>query len=209
MATLVVTENVTLDGVIEQVGDWFSPANAAAESADIVEALREQMSQQSALLLGRKTFESFRSYWPARTDDTTGIRAHLNQVSKYVVSGTLQHAGWEHATVLRGPMVDEVRTLKARVDGEIGITGSISLVHGLVAAALVDEYRLFVYPVVVGRGRRLFRDGTSVSLKLLHARHFRSGVVLLTYRSVASGPADRATSPSGSERLHGGPGSPT
>jgi dihydrofolate reductase len=189
MGTLVVTENVTLDGVIEQVGDWFSPAGTdATDTSDIVETLREQMQRQPALLLGRKTFESFRGYWPARTDDTTGITAHLNRVSKYVLSSALDHPGWEHTTVLRGPLVEEVRTLKARVDGEIGVTGSITLVHALVAGALLDEYRLFVYPVAVGRGRRLFPDGASVPLKLVQARQFRSGVVLLNYRPAAPEP---------------------
>jgi dihydrofolate reductase len=185
MGTIVVTENATLDGVIEQVGDWFSPAggDTGADDSDIVATLREQMEPQAALLLGRKTFESFRGYWPRQTNDTTGISAHLNRVQKYVVSRKLSAPEWEHTTVLRGDPVEEVRALKARVAGEIGVTGSITLVHALVAAALVDEYRLFVYPVAVGRGRRLFEGAADVSrLELVEARPYRSGVVLLTYR---------------------------
>jgi dihydrofolate reductase len=96
MGAIVVTENASLDGVIEQVDDWFSPGGSDADTddSDIVATLREQMEKQNALLLGRKTFEFFRGYWPAQTDDTTGITAHLNRVSKYVMSSTLEVPGW-------------------------------------------------------------------------------------------------------------------
>jgi dihydrofolate reductase len=126
MGTIVVTENATLDGVIEQIGDWFAPAAGDADNADIVATLREQMQTQTALLLGRKPFESFRKYWPAQTGDTTGIRAHLNRVAKYVFSRTLEEPGWENTTVLSGDLADEARGLKARVNGKIGVTGSSS-----------------------------------------------------------------------------------
>ena len=184
MGTIVVTENTALDGVIERVGDWFAPAGEAeADDSDVVATLREQMDTQAALLLGRKTFEDFREYWPAQTDDTTGITAHLNRVPKYVLSTTLEQSGWDNTTILRGELIDEVRALGSRVNGEIGVTGSIMLVHDLIAAGLVDEYRLFVYPVVVGRGRRLFEDAKNVpKLQLIAAKSYRSGVVLLIYR---------------------------
>jgi dihydrofolate reductase len=183
MGTIAVTENATLDGVIEQIGDWFTPAAGDADDADIVATLREQMQSQTALLLGRNTFESFRKYWPAQTGDTTGIRTHLNRVAKYVFSRTLEEPGWENTTVLSGDLADEVRALKTRVNGKIGVTGSIMLVHGLIAAGLVDEYRLFVYPVVVGHGRRLFEDATKVTkLEFVEAKSYRSGVVLLIYQ---------------------------
>jgi dihydrofolate reductase len=189
MGTLIVTENVTLDGVIEQVGDWFAPAGGrtAVDTGDIEATLRRQMSTQAALLLGRTTFESFRAYWPARTHDATGITAHLDRVPKYVLSRTLGDPAWANTTVLRGELVDEIRHLKQHVGGEIGVTGSITLVHGLVAADLVDEYRLFVYPVVVGGGRRLFENGAGVPrLKLLAATPYRSGVVRLAYQSAGA-----------------------
>ena len=183
MGTIVVTENATLDGVIEQVGDWFAPAADDTADADIVATLREHMQTQTALLLGRNTFEAFRGYWPAQTGDTTGIRTHLNRVSKYVFSRTLGEPRWENTTVLSGDLVGEVRALKARVGGEIGATGSITLVHGLIETGLVDEYRVFVYPVVVGHGRRLFEGATTVpKLKFVEAKSYRSGVVLLIYR---------------------------
>jgi len=183
MGTIVVTENATLDGVIEQVGDWFAPAVGDADDSDIVATLRDQMKAEEAQLLGRRTFESFRKYWPAQTGDTTGIRAHLNRVPKYVFSRTLQEPEWENTTLLSGDLADEVRALKARVNGKVGVTGSIMLVHGLIAADLVDEYRLFVYPVVEGHGRRLFEDATNVpKLEFVEAKSYRSGVVLLIYR---------------------------
>lgn len=187
MGKIIVTENMTLDGVIEATGDWFSPAGdeADVDNSDIEATVREHMEPQGALLLGRKTFESFRGYWPAQTDDTTGITAHLNKVRKYVISGTLEDPKWENSTVLRGNMTEEVRALKDRESGEIGVTGSITLVHDLIAAGFVDEYRLFVYPVVLGHGRRLFEDAPGVpKLNLVEAKPFRSGVVLMSYQPV-------------------------
>lgn len=184
---LIVTENMTVDGVIEATEGWFAPAGDGADvdNSDIETALREQTEAEDALLLGRSTFEEFRGYWPQQTEDTTGITAHLNQVSKYVVSRTLKHPEWENTTMLRGPLVDEIGALKDQPGGEIGVTGSIKLVHALIAAGLIDEYRLFVYPVVLGRGRRLFEGATTVrKLDLVEAKPFRAGVVLLTYRTV-------------------------
>jgi dihydrofolate reductase len=185
MTRLTVTENITLDGVIEQLDDWFSPSGAEGEvdDSDIVATIQQQMSAQAALLLGRKTFESFRGYWPLQTDDRTGITRHLNQVRKYVLSSTIDEPQWENTTVLRGTLAEEVGRLKQQVDGEIGVTGSITLVHGLVAAGLIDEYRLFLYPVVAGRGRRMFENATGMPrLELVAAKPFRSGIVLLSYR---------------------------
>lgn len=183
--TLAVTQNVTLDGVIEATEGWFSPAEGdEADGTEVLDVLREHMARQDALIFGRTTFEDMRGFWPHQAGDTTGITAHLNQVHKLVASRTLDDPGWENTTVLRGPLVDEVRALKARPGREIGVTGSISVVHELIAAGLVDEYRLFVYPVALGRGRRLFGDGVGAPhLRLVEARPFRSGVVLLVYRA--------------------------
>ena len=182
---LLVTQNITLDGVIEMIGDWFDPAGGEeADNSDLVAVTRQHMQAQDTLLLGRNTFESFRGYWPQQTDDTTGVTDHLNQVQKHVVSSTMQEPEWENATVLQGSLEDEVRALKAKSGKGIGITGSISVVRELIAAGLVDEYRLFVFPVVLGRGERLFTDAIGVpELELVEARPFRSGVVLLSYRS--------------------------
>jgi dihydrofolate reductase len=183
MRTLVVTENITLDGVIDAAGGWFDPAGAADDTSDIVAAVAEQSAAADAFLVGRRTFEDMRGYWPKQTDDTTGVTDYLNNVAKYVVSGTLGDPGWAGTTVLRGPAEEEVRHLKSLPGKDIVATGSMRLVRSLIAAGLVDEYRLFVYPVVVGTGQRLFDDATPpASLRLVEARPFRSGVVLVRYR---------------------------
>ena len=152
MRDLIVTENITLDGVIDAEGGWFNPSgDADIDDSDIAEALREQTQAADALLVGRVTFEQLRGFWPLQTGDTTGVSDYLNQVSKFVVSSTLGDPGWDHSTVLRGDVVDEVRALKSVPGKDIVTTGSLTLVPALMAAGLVDEYRLFAYPVVLGR----------------------------------------------------------
>ena len=184
MRTLAITENITVDGSIEMLTDWFDPqGQGEVDMSDVLEESHRQDSRADALLLGRRTFEDFRGYWPNQTDDPTGITAYLNQVQKYVVSSTLTDPMWDNSTVLTGDPVEEVRALKAQEGGkDIVLTGSISLAHTLIEAGLVDEYRLFVYPVVQGRGRRLFPDGFEIpSLRLTDAKTFRSGIVLTRY----------------------------
>jgi dihydrofolate reductase len=185
MRDLIVTENITLDGVIDASAGWFSVTDdAEADQSDLVAAVREQSAAADAVLLGRVTFEEMRGYWPKQTDDTTGVSDYLNRVTKYVVSSTMGEPGWQHTTVLRGDgFLDEVRALKSGPGRDIVTTGSITLVHALIGAGLVDEYRLFLHPVVLGGGRRLFADGTQVpKLGLVETRPFRSGIVLLRYR---------------------------
>jgi dihydrofolate reductase len=186
MRDLIVTENITLDGVIEATEGWFEPAGADSDvdQSDVEAALREQREAADAFLVGRVTFEQMRGYWPQQTDDTTGITEYLNNVSKYVVSSTLHDPRWEHTTALRGALKDEIVALKSKQGTDVVTTGSITLVHGLISAGLVDEYRLFVYPVVIGHGRRLFADASGIpKLRLVEARPFRSGIVLLRYRT--------------------------
>jgi len=184
MRELIVTQNITLDGVIEATDGWFDPSGEEeVDQSDLIAAVREQMATTDALLVGRVTFEQLRGYWPLQADDVTGVRDHLNQVNKYVVSRTLQDPAWEGSTVLRGPLLDTVRELKAQPGKGIAATGSMSLMPELVAGGVVDEYRLFVYPVVLGRGRRLFAGAINVPrLHLAEARLFHSGIALLRYR---------------------------
>jgi dihydrofolate reductase len=186
MRSLVVTENITVDGVIDATGNWFAPSGAddAADIAELLEVQEGHREAADALLVGRETFEAFRTYWPQQKDvDTTGVSAYLDAVDKYVVSSTLDEPGWDRSQVLRGPVVDEVTRLKSAPGQDIVVTGSITLVHALTDAGLVDEYRLFVYPVALGRGRRLFADGQSSGLRLVEAMPFSSGVALLRYRT--------------------------
>jgi dihydrofolate reductase len=181
--TLAITQNVSLDGSIEFLGDWFDPqGQAGGDSSDLLEELHRQDAGADGFLVGRRTFEDLRSYWPAQTDDTTGITDYLNGVQKYVVSSTMTHPEWQNSTILTGDPVTQVRRLKEQPGQDIVVTGSITLCHTLIEAGLVDEFRLFVYPAVQGRGRRLFPDGFELArLELLQSRSFRSGVTYSRY----------------------------
>jgi dihydrofolate reductase len=181
MRTLAITQNMSTDGSVEFLGDWFDPT---VQAADLNAELMRQSEAEDVLLLGRQTFEDFRGYWPKQTDDETGITAHLNRVHKVVVSSTLGDPGWENTTVLGIDWRDRVRELKEEDGGDIVVTGSLSLVPAVIEAGLVDEYRLFVYPAVQGRGRRLFPDGLEATLALKDSKTFENGVVLLVYASV-------------------------
>lgn len=185
MRRLVVTENVTLDGRIEMIDDWFDPRGPAdpAAAAELAEDEREVQEQFDAILLGRRTYQDFEGYWPEQTDDATGITDYLNRTRKYVLSSTLGEPAWQNTTVLRGPLAEEVAALKELPGRDIVATGSMSVVAALAGTGLVDEYRLMVYPYVQGRGRRLFEDGsTPAGLELVEARSFLSGVVRMRYR---------------------------
>jgi dihydrofolate reductase len=179
---LVVTENVTLDGVVDLSDDWFRPAGAdGTHDVELEAELRRQDETCDAMLLGRRTFEDFRAYWPRQLDDTTGITAQLNRVTKYVVSSTIDDPGWVNSVVLRGPLADEVARLRSTPGADLVVTGSVSVVRDLVGSGVVDEYRLFVHPAVAGHGRRVFDGSGAVDLTLVESRRFASGVVLLRY----------------------------
>jgi dihydrofolate reductase len=180
MRKLVITQNITLDGSIEMLDDWFDPQ---LQDDDLLAESHRQDAESDALLLGRQTFEDFRGYWPNQKDDRTGITDYLNGVTKYVVSSTMTDPEWKNSTVIAGDPARRVRELKTEPGRDIVLTGSISLGHALIEAGLVDEYRLFVYPAVQGRGRRLFPDGVSMSTLTLvePPKSFRSGITLLRY----------------------------
>jgi dihydrofolate reductase len=181
--TLVITQNVTLDGSIEFLGDWFDPQGpAGVDNSELLEELHRQDSRADAFLVGRRTFEDLRGYWPLQTDDPTGITDYLNRVQKYVVSSTMTDPRWQNSTILSEDPATEVRRLKEQPGQDIVVTGSIRLCHTLVEAGLVDEYRLFVHPVVQGRGRRLFPDGFELPrLRLIESMSFRSAITYSRY----------------------------
>jgi dihydrofolate reductase len=181
MRKLVITENMTLDGVVDEMDEWFSPTGGGD---DMNEVNREHMGMTGAVLLGRTTYEEFKEFWPRQTDDTTGVTDYLNRTPKYVFSSTLTQADadWENTIILRGQLADEIAALKNQDGGDIVVSGSIRLTQTLARENLVDEYRLFVYPIILGHGRRLFSDGINAKLQLSDTRTFRSGVVLLTYQ---------------------------
>lgn len=180
MRTLAITQNITVDGSVELLTDWFAPQGQP--DPDQVAEMRRHTSRADAFLVGRQTFEDMRGYWPQQSQDTTGVSDYLNRVAKYVISSTMTDPKWDNSTVLSGDPVEEVDKLKAQVGQDIVVTGSITLCHTLIAAGLVDEYRLFVYPAVQGRGRRLFPDGVALpALRLLDAKSFRNGVTYSCY----------------------------
>jgi dihydrofolate reductase len=123
MRDLIVTENITLDGVIDATEGWFHPAGGEDDVSDVETALRKQREAADALLLGRVAFEQMRGYWPLQTDDTTGITDYLNDVSKYVLSTRLQDPEWQRTVVLRS--VDDIRALKSETGRDIVTTGSM------------------------------------------------------------------------------------
>jgi dihydrofolate reductase len=183
LRTLAITQNITVDGSIEMLGGWFDPqGQGGVDNSDLLEELHRQSSAADGLLVGRVTFEDLRGYWPEQSDDATGVTDYLNQVQKYVVSSTMTDPKWQNSTVLSGDPVEAVRALKEQPGKDIVVTGSITLCHALIKAGLVDEYRLFVYPCVQGRGRRLFPDGLALpKLSLLDSQAFRCGITCSRY----------------------------
>ena len=179
MRRLLLTENITADGRIEMLDDWFSPS-PEGDIQDWLDGMQRLGASSDAVLVGRQTFEDFRGYWPQHTDEPAG--AYLDTVQKYVVSSSITDPQWHNSTILSGDPVDEVRRLKDSDGGDITLAGSITLAHAVLAAGLVDEIRLMVFPAVQGRGKGLVAEGTSFPrLDLLESETFRSGVVLLRY----------------------------
>lgn len=180
MRNLVITQNITLDGSVEMLGDWFDPQ---LQDEDLLAESHRQDEGADALLVGRRTFEDFRGYWPQQSDDPTGVADYLNRVAKYVVSSTMTDPKWDHSTVLAGDPVHHAKTLKSQPGRDIVVTGSITLAHALIGAGLVDEFRFFVYPTVQGGGRRLFPEGLTIpSLTLMEPpKSFTSGITLIRY----------------------------
>jgi dihydrofolate reductase len=189
MGKIVATEFISLDGVIEDPGGaedfahggWTFEIDRGEEGDEFkLEELREAEAQ----LLGRVTYEGFAAAWPGREGDADmgGFAAKMNSMPKYVYSTTLESADWQNSTVLRGDLAAEVGALKDEIDGVILVAGSARLVGGLLAADLLDELRLMVFPVILGGGRRLFpSDGRKIPLTLAAARTIGAGIQLLTY----------------------------
>ncbi|MGO1406045.1 dihydrofolate reductase family protein [Agrococcus casei] len=174
-----VTQNITLDGRIEMLDDWFDPT---LQDEELTAAMREHSERESHLVLGRQTFEDFRGYWPKQADDTTGVAEHLNTVEKLVVTSSTDDLHWQNSRSVGSDPVATVRELRETPGDLAGATGSIRVVHALAEADVVDEYHLLVYPVWQGRGRGLFRDDLAApKLRLKWTKAFESGVVWNAY----------------------------
>jgi dihydrofolate reductase len=182
---VVVTEFVSVDGVIEDPGGaegfdrggWAFKFNRGEDGDKF--KLDEAMESE-ALLLGRVTYEGFAGAWPSRDGE---FADKFNNMPKYVVSSTLEQGEWNNSTVLKGDVAEEVSKLKQELDGEIVVHGSATLVRALTERDLVDEYRLMVFPTVLGSGKRLFGDADADKpLELVDAKPVGpDGVVILTY----------------------------
>jgi dihydrofolate reductase len=192
MGRVIVTEFVSLDGVIEdpggsedfEHGGWSFEFDRGEEGDKF--KLDETMATE-VLLLGRITYEGFAEAWPEREGE---FADKFNNMPKYVVSSTLSDPEWNNSTVLSGDLPGEVGRLKDSTEGYIVVHGSAQLVQGLTDAGLVDEYRLMVFPVVLGSGKRLFAGESSdrVDLRLTDTKHVGSdGVVILTYEPAKAG----------------------
>ena len=191
MRTLAVIEFVTLDGVMQglaspdedrdggfEYGGWSAPYGDEV----LGKKAGEGMPQTSAYLFGRKTFEHLAAHWPHESDQNP-IAAHLNATPKYVVTTTLTSLDWAGSHVLDGDVVESVTDLKAQGDGAIALLGSGVLVQTLIENDLIDEYRLFVHPIVLGTGKRLFRQAPRpLPMRLVDCTPTTTGVLLLSYR---------------------------
>jgi dihydrofolate reductase len=188
MRRVVVTEFISVDGVIEAPGggEPFDRGGWAFQFDRGDEGNKfkiDELNDAEAQLLGRKTYEGFAAAWPDRPDDEAGFTQKMNSMTKYVVSNTLEDPSWQNTTVLKGDAAEAVRQLKEDGDGNLLIAGSAQLVQALTAAGLVDEYRLMVFPLVIGAGKRLWGDtGAPLSLKLAEVRPVGDeGVLIQVY----------------------------
>ena len=167
---------MTLDGVVESPQDWSFPY----WSDETAEFKWDELLATDAHLLGRVTYEGFAAAWPDRTD-AQGFADRMNSLPKYVVSTTLKKAEWNNSAIIKSNVAKEVSKLKNQSGGDILVAGSMTLLRTLMENDLVDEYRLLTYPIVLGKGKRLFTDGPAASLRLTESRPMGSGVVLLRY----------------------------
>jgi dihydrofolate reductase len=196
MRKLIVSEFVTLDGVMDDPGGseglkgggWAFRFERGPEGDKF--KLDETM-QAEALLLGRVTYEGFASAWPGRTDEV-GFADKMNGMQKYVVSSTLREATWNNTTIISGDLTEEVAKLKAQPGGNLLVAGSRQLVQALLAADLIDELRLMVYPTVLGSGKRLFDEGGGgQDLRLTESRAAGETLICI-YEPKPSSPAPGA-----------------
>jgi dihydrofolate reductase len=185
MRKVIVSEYVTLDGVMEDPGgaEGFKHGgwSFGFGGADQQQYKFEELFACDALLLGRRTYEGFAAAWPTMPG-AGAYGERMNSLPKYVVSTTLSEVEW-NATLIKGPLAEEISKLKQQSGQDVLVFGSGELVNQLTQQDLVDEYRLMVFPVVLGSGKRLFREGSGQKvLRLVETRTFSSGVVVLTYQ---------------------------
>jgi dihydrofolate reductase len=174
---LVATEYLSLDGVFEEPGQWSFPFF----NDEAGQFKWEELQASDALLLGRHTYEGFAAAWPTMTG-TGEFGEKMNSMTKYVVSSTLDKAGWTGSKLVKGDVAAEVRKLKEEPGGDLLLSGSAQLFNAMMQENLIDLYRFMVHPIVLGKGKRLFAEGGERVLDLAPSRTFASGIVVLEYR---------------------------
>jgi len=176
MRKIVAGQFITLDGVVEVPEEWMGPYF----TPELGQTIGSLMGAQDAMLLGRVTYDEFAAHWPQQTGEMADT---MNGTPKYVVSGTLKSAEWQNTTVIpAASAIAEIAELKQQPARNIGMTGSATLISSLLREGLLDELHLFVLPLVVGSGKRLFgTPGDQLPLKLLGSATFQTGAVHLTY----------------------------
>ncbi len=186
MRKIVVSEYVTLDGVMEDPGGAEKSEHGAwsfqFSSEEAGKFKYNELVASDALLLGRVTYEGFAKAWPSMKDDG-GFADRMNSIPKYVVSSTLETVEWNNSHLIKGNIAEEVSNLKHQPGMDILVAGSADLVHTLIQHDFVDELRLMIHPIVVGGGKRLFRDGADRKVwRLVDTKTFSSGIVVLSYQ---------------------------
>ncbi len=178
MGRIAVHEFITLDGVVE-TPSWTAPYPFDPKMGEAIGGL---MQSSSGLLLGRATYEMFAASWSGRTAEDDPGAPFMNGARKYVVSSTLQSGDWNNSELVGAYHPGTIRALKERTDG-LYVSGSVQLVRAMLADGLVDELHLFVFPLALGAGLKLFADGEQVMLELAETEAYSSGVVHLGYRA--------------------------
>jgi dihydrofolate reductase len=179
MGKIAVHEFITADGVIE-TPRWTLDYPFEPNPSDAIGRITES---SNAILLGRRTYEEFAPAWSRRTAEDDPGAPFFNESPKYVVSSTLESADWNNSTILGPYDPQAIRSLKDRIDGGIYVSGSATLVRAMLADGLVDELHLFVYPLTLGGGKRLFADGTAAAkFTLAGTEAYDSGVLYVSYR---------------------------
>jgi dihydrofolate reductase len=217
MPKLIVTEFLTLDGVMQGPGGAEEDTRGGFQrggwgfqffNEEVMQYKSDELFATGALLIGRVTYEIFAGAWPtltdeeiarlakeaggdaeslqANTDESNPFADRMNSLPKYVVSTTLQTVDWNNSTLIKGNVPEEVSRLKQQPGQDIVVHGSADLVQSLMQHRLIDEYHLMVLPIVLGSGKRLFQDGLDMkTLRLVEAKPFRTGAVVLTYQPAA------------------------
>jgi dihydrofolate reductase len=192
MGKLTIAAFMTLDGVVQAPGHPDEDRDGGFEHGgwsfphagdDMRAVIAEAFGHADCFLLGRRTYEIFAASWPNFPDQNDPIAARLNTLPKYVVSSTLTNAEWQPSTIIRGDIAAAVTRLKDEYEREIQVHGSAALAQTLHAQGLIDEYRLFIEPVVLGTGKRLFEAGaTPTALQLIETERMDNGPVRAVYR---------------------------